>query len=257
MSRMLKATIGSIITLFSFMVLWELGHRYSGMPFWPGLSNIPNSFVELAIEGDFDGILLHNHIEQSLLRVFAGFVLGGITGIPLGIALGMKPRLYNGVRSVLDPIRFIPPVCWVPIASILLIGFSRYVFILWTGAFNTFWIWVMVAVSSVSPLHKDVTRVFGANKWYTLTRVTLPAIIPDIMGAMRLAMGVCWMGIVAAEMVGVENVGIGRFIWSMSGMLRMDDVIVGMVVISVIGIIVNEILLKIERVIAPWRYKQS
>jgi ABC-type nitrate/sulfonate/bicarbonate transport system permease component len=257
MNRSVKVVIGSFITLFSFMLFWELGHRYSGMPFWPGLFNIPMSFIELTTEGDFDGILLSNHTIRSLIRVFAGFIAGAVTGIPLGIAMGMHPRIYKGVRSLLDPMRFIPPVCWVPIASILLMGLSRYIFILWTGAFNTFWLWVMVSVRAVSPLHKDVTTVFGASRWYTIRHVTLPAIIPDVMGAMRLAMGICWMGIVAAEMVGVENVGIGRFIWSMSGLLRMDDMIVGMVVIAIVGIFINESLLRIERLIAPWRFVRT
>ncbi len=82
-----------------------------------------------------EGINLFSHIWKSLVRIFAGFGLACVLGVPLGLLMGLYPVIYSRTRAIIEPIRFIPPIAWIPLAIVLLVGFQRYAFLIWLGAF--------------------------------------------------------------------------------------------------------------------------
>jgi NitT/TauT family transport system permease protein len=241
--------------LVIFVVIWEVSSRALHSNFFPGPLVVARAFMALLVEGDIQGYTLLYHAYVSLYRVFLGFAASCLTAIPLGIVLGLWRPLYSGTRIVSEPLRFIPPLAWIPLAILFFTGLGRYVFLIWVGAFFPLFILTMNAVSTASPLYVEVARVFGAGRWFIALKVIVPGTLPQIVGAMRAVMSPAWMCIVAAEMVAAELIGLGQMIFNYATLLRMDVVIVGMISIGVLGLVLNEAFMAIERVI--FRYRQE
>jgi len=253
----IKAILYNLLSLLMVGLLWTLLSAWQNSPYFPPPASIWDAFVRLMTKGDIEGIMLTEHIWVSLLRIFSGFGAACLLGIPLGLAMGLWPKLYNRTRSIIEPIRFIPPIAWIPMAIVFLVGFSRYVFLIWLGAFFPIFITTLLSVTRVHPVHINVAKVFGAKRSYIIRKIVLPSVLPDIATGMRVGLGVAWMCIVAAEMIGGEMVGVGRLILKYAELLRMSEIIIGMLVIGVIGFVMNEIFIIVERYIFRWRSEIS
>lgn len=253
----MKTIFYNLISLTGVAILWTLFSWWQNSPFFPSPRAIWVAFVGLVTKGDVEGINLGMHIWMSLVRIFAGFSAACILGIPLGLLMGLYPKLYNRTRSIIEPVRFIPPIAWIPMAIVLLVGFSRYAFLIWLGAFFPIFITTLLSVSRVNPVHINVAKVFGASRLYIIRKIVVPSVLPDIATGMRVGLGIAWMCIVAAEMIGGEMVGIGRLILKYAELIRMSEIIVGMLVIGIIGFIMNEIFIVVERRIFRWRSQVS
>jgi NitT/TauT family transport system permease protein len=103
----------------------------------------------------------------------------------------------------------------------------------------------------------NVAKVFGAGKNTRVTKIVVPSVLPDITSGMRVGLGMAWMCIVAAEMIGGEAVGVGRLILKYAELLQLAPVISGMLIIGVIGFLMNEILLQVEKRMFRWRWEVS
>src|SRR5581483_5802077 len=195
------------------------------------------------------------HAWASLARVLAGFAVGVVLGIPLGLLMGLYPGFYRATRSVIEPFRFIPPIAWIPLAIILFSGMTRYAFLIFLSAFFPVFTSTAVGVRRVEPLHRKVARVYGGGKLYVLTHVVIPTVLPDILGGMRVAMGAAWLTIVAAELAGGTNEGLGRMMVNYAELLKIAEIVVGMIIIGAIGFALNEILLLVEKRLFRWRWQ--
>lgn len=257
LSRRARVWITNALVLLVFLALWEVVAELYRSPFIPGPSAVWRAAVKLGTLGDVNGHTLWAHTLQSVLRVLAGFVAAVVLGVPLGLLMGLFPGLYQGSRSLIEPLRFIPPLAWIPIALVTLTGFTRYAFIIWLGAFFPIFIATLIGVPRVEILHKNVAEVHGATRGWILRKVVIPSILPDILGGMRVGLGVGWMCIVAAEMVGGDSLGLGKLIMKYGELLRMPEIVVGMIVIGLCGLFMNEILLLIEKRLFRWRWEVS
>lgn len=240
-------------TLAVFFVAWSILSWLIKSSFFPPPWMVFESLIELVRYGDVDGIKLGMHILKSTIRIFSGFGVACILGIPLGILMGLYPNVYESTKSIIEPVRFIPPVAWIPLVIVLLVGFSRYVFIIWLGAFFPIFIGTIVSIKGVSPIHIDVPRSFGANRLYIIRKIIIPSIMPDIFTGMRVGMGIAWDTIMAAEMIGGEDVGLGVLILKYSELIRIEDIMVGMMMIGAIGFLINEIFILIEKRLFKWK----
>lgn len=247
----------NILSILVVAVLWTLFSMWQNSIFYPSVPQIWAAFINLCQHGDVEGINLSAHIWASVLRILAGFSAACVLGIPLGLIMGLYPKFYECTRSVIEPIRFIPPIAWIPVAIVLLVGFSRYAFLIWLGAFFPIFITTLLSVTNVNPVHINVAKVFGASRFFIIRKIIVPSVLPEIAAGMRVGLGVAWMCIVAAEMIGGEMVGIGRMILKYAELIRMSEIIVGMLVIGVIGFIMNEIFLVFEKRIFRWRSEVS
>lgn len=243
----------NVISLLVVLLVWQVLSIVFTSPFFPSPLGVWKAGVDLAVNGDLEGYSLWEHTYVSIYRVLAGFALSVVIGVPLGILMGLVPSLYSSTRSVLEPVRFIPPIAWIPMAIVLLSGFERYMFLIWLGAFFPIFINVLVAVPKVDTLWKDAVKVYGGRSKDIILKVIIPAVSPDILSGMRVGLGVGWMCIVAAEMIGGETVGIGRMIVKYSELLRIDEIIVGMFIIGIIGFVSNELLIRLEKKLFKWR----
>lgn len=218
----------------------------------PAPEVVAERFMRLNREG-YQGFTLFEHTRFSLQRVLLGFALGSAIGIPIGYAMG----LTNWSRGWFDPIvefmRPVPPLALIPLMIIWFgIGETSKVILLFLAAL---WIMVIAARSGVSGV--AITKVhaaysLGASKWQILTKVIIPNSLPEIFTGARVAMGVCWGTVVAAELVAAE-VGLGKMIVVASKFQLTDIVLVGIILIGVIGFLIDVGVRALEAWLVPWK----
>lgn len=255
MSANLQPVAFNVLSLALFLAAWQALAMAIGSPFFPAPFEIVKAFVRLAQSGDTQGTSLWAHSWASLYRVLLGFSAGVLLGVPLGLLMGLYKQVYAATRSVIEPFRFIPPIAWIPLAIIFFAGTTRFVFLIFLGAFFPVFTSTLVGVQRVELVHRKVALVYGASRFYVLTRIVVPTVLPDILAGMRIAMGAAWLTIVAAELAGGTNEGLGRMMLNYSELLKIPEIIVGMVLIGVIGFVLNEILLLVERFLFKWRWQ--
>jgi ABC-type nitrate/sulfonate/bicarbonate transport system permease component len=243
----------NLFAILIFIILWEIVANTINSPFLPNVEKTVTAFIDLIGHGDLEGYSLLDHIITSLIRIGAGFGLACLIGIPLGLIMGLFPIIYDGSRSIIEPIRYIPPIAWIPIIIVLLRGFSRYVFIIWLGAFFPILINTLTSIPRVNPIHINLARVHGADRSYVIRHIVIPSILPEVFAGIRVGLGVGWMCIVAAEMIGGAMIGLGYLILKYSELLMIEYSVVGMILIGIIGLAMNETLVQIEKRLFKWR----
>ena len=252
-SKRLKIYAYNMITLGIFLMAWAIIQNTTTSSYFPTIGGVEKAAVELATQGDNQGFSLIQHAWASSLRVLSGFGLALVMGVTLGLLMGLYPSIYENSKVIIEPVRFIPPIAWIPMAMVLLRGFTRYVFIIWVGAFFPIFISVLTSIPRVETILKDSVKVYGGSRWDILKKIVIPSVTPEILAGARIGLGDSWMCIVAAEMIGGEPVGVGRLILKYADLLNMDAVVVGMILVGVIGFACNEVVLQIERRLFRWR----
>jgi NitT/TauT family transport system permease protein len=186
--------------------------------------------------------LLHKHvlwadIGDSLRRVALGFGAAAIVGIPLGLTLGWYPALNQVVNPVVQILRPISPIAWIPVAIIFFgVGDRPAVFLIFLSAFFPILVACVSGVSNVPSIFRRAGRNFGLSPAQILTRVVFPAALPQILIGLRIALGVAWLVVVAAEMIAVDS-GLGYLVIdSRNSGKRYDLVVAAMLVIGLIGL---------------------
>lgn len=256
----LKNICRNILVLVLFLIFWQILSIVTGsiFRFVPKPLEVLNAIKYLIFQGDLEGYkLISDHVYWSTLRILTGFILASITGIPLGFVTGLSPSFYRTFKVIIEPIRFIPPIAWIPLAIVLLLGFSRYTFLIWLGIFFPIWTNTMASIPTVNPIYINVAKVNGANRSKIIRKVIWPSVLPGILTGMRIGLGVGWMAIVAAEMVGGEARGIGHLILKYAELFKFAEVGAGMITVGIVGYLMNEIILRIEKKIFKWRLEVS
>jgi NitT/TauT family transport system permease protein len=250
-----RTVFWNVVSLAAALGIWQVASLMVASPFFPGPLRIVDAFVQLATRGDTSGHSLWTHAWASIQRVLVGFSLGVVVGVPLGLLMGLYPKIYAGTRSIVEPFRFIPPIAWIPLAIIFFSGLTRFAFLIFLGAVFPIFTSTLVGVARVEPIHRKVGVVYGAGKLWVLRHVVIPTVLPDIMAGMRVGLGTAWLTIVAAELAGGISTGLGRMMVNYAELLQVPHVIVGMLLIGLIGFLMNEVLLMIERRLFRWRWQ--
>ena len=248
-----KVALYNIAAIALLLVLWEASVRIVNSPFFPSFTDVIRAFIRITFVGDIEGYTLLDHAVASMLRILTGFSFACLTGIPLGLLIGLRHETYDSLRAIIEPIRFIPPIAWIPLAYVLLSGYSRYILIIWLGAFFPILLNTIAGVNRTNPVLIDAAKTFGAHEKSIVSKVVIPSSLPETAAGMRIGLGVGWMCIVAAEMIGGETVGLGRLIIKYAELLQIDVSIMGMIAIGLIGLFMNEIFLKVEKRLFVWR----
>ncbi len=197
---------------------------------------------------------LWTHIVASLERIFYANLAALALGVPLGLAMGLyRPveKMFDGLIGLFRPI---PPLAWVPLSILWLgIGTLSVVFITFLAAFFAVLINTIAGARAVDRLHVRAALSLGAGRRRMMTHVVMPSVAPYIFTAFRIALGVSWMSIVAAELVAASS-GLGYMIMYYREVLRTDAIIVGMLTIGVIGLMMDLATRRLERWLMPWRH---
>lgn len=208
--------------------------------------------VEIAKEG-YRNYYLHEHLAYSLFRVVSGFLFGCLIGIPLGYAMGLNGWFRGWFDPIVEVMRPVPPLALIPLIIIWFgIGETGKVILLFLASL---WIMAIAARSGVSGVR--ITKIhaaysLGASKWQIMRHVIIPNSLPEIFTGARVAMGVCWGTVVAAELVAASQ-GAGMMIMVASKFTQTDIVVMGIILIGVIGFGIDMLMRWAERVLVPWK----
>lgn len=220
----------------------------------PAPEDVFARLIEIARDG-YQNVGLFENIGWSLLRVLAGFALGCLVGIPLGYAMGLSGWFRGWFDPIVEFMRPIPPLALIPLVIIWFgIWEAGKISLLFLAAL---WVMTIAARSGVSGI--NIAKIhaaysLGASKRQVLSHVIIPNSLPEIFTGARVAMGVCWGTVVAAELVAAEK-GAGKMIIAASKFQQTDIVIMGIILIGVIGYGIDMLMRISERKLVPWKGK--
>ncbi len=244
---------GKVVMLASgsLQVRPEEGYTMEAL-YLPPPEQVWTRFLQLNAEG-YQGVGLWENVMWSLIRVVLGFFLGCLFGIPLGFAMGLNSWLRGWFDPIVEFMRPVPPLALIPLVIIWFgIGEQGKVSLLFLAA-----LWIMIigaraGVSGVNISKVHAAYSLGASKRQLLMRVILPNSLPEIFTAARVAMGVCWGTVVAAELVAAEK-GAGKMIIAASKFQLTDIVLIGIIIIGVIGFGIDVLMRMAESKLVPWK----
>jgi NitT/TauT family transport system permease protein len=230
-----------------WLTLWE------GTNNVPGLGTVLRAFWELTRDGT-----LARYSVASLFRVTVGFYLAIIVAVPLGILLGRLQGVNRLVNPVIQFLRPISPLAWIPFAMLWLgIGDKPALFIIFIGSLFPLLLSTIKASASIHPMYFQVAANLELGLVETLRFLILPAVLPQIVLALRVSLGVAWLVVVAAEMIAVKS-GLGYLVIDARNALRMDYVVVAILTIGAIGLALDSLMTRLERLQSlRWRLEQA
>ena len=198
---------------------------------------------ELARKG-----LLAGYVRDSLMRVSTGYATALVLGIPIGLVLGWYPTAARAVNPVIQMVRPISPLAWIPVAIVWFgVGEMAPVFLIFLASFFPIVVQTINGVRNVPPMFRNAGRNFGLSPVSLLGKVVFPAALPQILIGLRIALGIAWLVVVAAEMIAVDS-GLGYLIIdSRNAGQRYDLVIAGMLLIGAIGLGLDFGMRRLER----------
>ncbi|TAF53823.1 MAG: nitrate ABC transporter, permease protein [Oscillatoriales cyanobacterium] len=243
-----------VLSLVIFLGFWEIGARSGwfskGMPtasltlqelwWWvtnPFFNNGPN---DLGIGWN---------LLVSLRRVAIGYLAASLIAVPLGILIGISPVASKAFNPYVQLLKPVSPLAWLPIGLYLFRDSEKTgIFIImissiWPTLVNT-----AFGVANVSKDYLNVAKTLGASQWRTVTRVIIPAALPNIIAGLRISMGIAWLVIVAAEML--LGTGLGYFIWNEWNNLYIPNILVAIIVIGFVGILLDQMFAYAERAVS-------
>lgn len=227
-----------LLGLLALLALWWLGvhvlgrhsdfaARFSPESAWQALRSLASS-----------GELIH-HASVSLLRVALGLGCAMAIGIPLGLLIGTRPAFARSVSAAVQFLRMISPLSWMPLAVMALgVGEPPVIFLL---AFAAVWpivLNVAAGVAAIDPLWLTLAESVGASRRERLLSVIVPAIAGHLLTGVRVAIGMVWVVLVPAEMLGV-NAGLGYFILDARDRLAYGELMVTILLIGLLGFVID------------------
>ncbi len=222
-------------------------------PIWmPAPEAVVQRFIDIAQNG-YQNFGLWEHLGWSLIRVVVGFLIGALVGIPLGYAMGLSGWFRGWFDPIVEFMRPVPPLALIPLV------------IIWFGIWETgkivllflasLWIMTIAARAGVSGINISKVHAaysLGASKTQLMWHVIVPNSLPEIFTGARVAMGVCWGTVVAAELVAAQK-GAGMMIIAASKFQLTDIVLMGIIMIGIIGYGIDILMRKTEKWLVPWK----
>lgn len=199
---------------------------------------------------------LFRHLRDSVKRELVAFIFA-VSAIPLGIAMGWSRVINEQFDVLIEVLRPIPPLAWIPLSILWFgIGDTQNQFIIFLGMFFPILLNTITGVKNIEPNLVHAAQCLGASELKILWRVVLRAALPSIVTGIRVGLGVGWMALVAAELVGA-NSGLGFLINDARTVLRTDYVIVGMMTIGIVGLLIDRGVRAAGRWAMPWSRAMS
>lgn len=249
----LYAFLAPLAVFVGGLVLWWVLYALHKLPpvVFPSPTDVWHGFVE-----EIRAHRLWQDIVISLWRIAVGFSLAVALGIPMGLWLGHSLRVRVALLPIINFFRNLSPLAWIGFAITWFgVGDAPAVFLIFLAVFFPLAVAVASAVCAIPDVYFRVAQDFGIRGLRRITLITLPAITPQLITALRVTLGIAWVVIVAAEMVGTRS-GLGFAIYDDRNALRSDLLVVHMVVIGIIGVLMDKFVLLLTK--APsvqWGYR--
>jgi ABC-type nitrate/sulfonate/bicarbonate transport system permease component len=242
------------VVVLALLALWQLlatSGIISAVFFTPPL-NIAKAIVKGFSTGEF--VL---HIRLTLERLLLGVLLGGAPAMVLGLLMGWK----RSMRRIVDPLIAlsypIPKISLLPLAMVIFgIGETSKIALIAISAFFPMLISASGSVRQINPIYRDVARNYGANRMQIFSKVIVPGSLPTLVSGVRITINTGLLITLAVELISA-NEGLGSVIWMAWRTLRMENLYAALVLISVLGLLINWLLLLIEKLLLPWHQEIS
>lgn len=204
------------------------------------------------VDSLYDGSLIR-HVAASMERVLVGVFLAAVVGLSLGVLLGRSSTVADYCKPIIEALRPIPPIAWTPLAILWFgIGNAPSYFLVFIGAVFPVFISTYSAVRNIERTQINAALCLGATPTMLVRDVLIPGALPVIFPGLRIALGVGWMCVVAAELIAAQS-GLGYMIQQSRLLLQTHFVVAGMIAIGIIGFAMNAIMTLIERKLVPWQ----
>jgi NitT/TauT family transport system permease protein len=243
------------LVIAAVLVAWELTVRLNGIGpiFLPAPSAILKYLGEMTLDGS-----MPYHLSVTFLRIIVGFGVAAVTGILVGIAMGMSPltaRIFDPWIGAFYPL---PKISLIPLLIIWLgTGESYKIVISAVTAFFPIAISTYAAIRQVDTGLMKAAKDLGANVRQIQFNVVIPAALPGIFSGLQLGMGVTIIMIVAAEMIGgTSDSGMGYLLIHAGQVLETEKVFAGLIVLAIFGAVITSAQKRIDRLIAPWAHRE-
>ncbi|MFG0721146.1 nitrate ABC transporter permease [Pseudomonas sp. GLN_6] len=245
----LKALIPPVLGIMLFIGLWALiASKSEGLP---GPLSTWLSALELFADPFYDNgpndMGIGWNILHSLGRVGIGFGLAALIGIPLGFAIGRFVFLAGMLSPIISLLRPVSPLAWLPIG--LLVFEAAGPASIWVIFISSIWPIILNTAAGVASVPQDylnVARVLKLSEFKVLTRILFPAVLPHLMTGIRLAIGVAWLVIVAAEML-TGGTGLGFWVWDEWNNLNVEHILIAIIIVGLVGLALEQALLLLAK----------
>lgn len=226
-----------------FVLLWWLSVQWTGAKVFPSPLAVLEGVRSLAVKGQ-----LWAYTRDSLWRVLVAFFLSAGVAIPLGLVMGMSPTVARLLRPPLQALRTVSPLAWFPLAILAVgVGNVSAVVVTLTGSVFALAVQVMQAVGEVPRRFLDVGVNFGLTRRQLFTRVLLPAMAPQLVTGLRMALWTSWQVCMAAEMIAVDS-GLGYLVFdARNAGQRYSLVVAAMLLIGLVGLVLDRAVRQLER----------
>jgi NitT/TauT family transport system permease protein len=215
-----------------FLVTWHVMVRWTASKVFPSPLDVQRGMAELIRKG-----LLFRYIGDSLRRVSTGYLTAVLLGIPAGLLLGWYPAAAAVVNPAIQMLRPISPIAWIPVSIVWFgVGDMAAIYLIFLGAFFPIVVASMNGVRNVPSMFRRAGRNFGLSPAQLLTKIVFPAALPSVIVGLRIALGIAWLVVVAAEMIAVDS-GLGYLVIdARNSGKRYDLVVAAMLLIGTIGL---------------------
>lgn len=240
-----------LLVLAAIVLLWWAAIAYSGSLIFPSPQQVAAGALELARDGT-----LWQHIAASLVRVATGFLLALVVALPLGLWMGRVDGAYRTLNPIFQIMRPISPIAWIPIAILWFgVGDVAPVFLIFLAAVFPLIVQTSAGVHAIDGRYLRAAENFGVPRAKLFRQVIVPAVLPEVLTGMRIALGVAWLVVVAAEMI-VRSSGLGFLIMdARNAGNRYDLVVAAMIIIGLIGLGLDAMMRRLEGLKqVRWRY---
>jgi len=240
----LPVRLGPILFIAVLLLVWEIAVSRHPGTLLPGPWTAVLGLVELLRQG-----LLVKYVVASLFRVTWGFGMAALLAIPLGLIAGWYRRAELAVNPLLQILRPISPLAWIPAAILWFgVGDLSAIFLIFLGCFFPLLLTSINAVRGIPPVYLNAGRNFGLSSPQLAIRVLYPAVVPQLIVGLRITLGIAWLVVVAAEMIAV-NSGLGFLIVdARNAGNRYDLVVAGMILIGLIGLLLDLGMRQLEKI---------
>ncbi|WP_025731235.1 ABC transporter permease [Heyndrickxia ginsengihumi] len=248
--RKTKVLLQGFIIPLLILVLWQLGGSFGFVSptILPAPSVIYHSFINLAVTGE-----LWSNLEISVWRAALGFILGASLGLIFGVIVGFSTRSEELLDPSFQMLRTVPHLAVTPL-FILWFGFGETskILLISMGAFFPVYVNTFLGIRGVDSKLFDVAKILEFSRTKLITRLILPAALPNILLGIRLSLGAAWLGLVVAEMMG-SSAGIGYMIMDARQFSNTDIVFVGIIIFAIGGKLTDSIVRLLELKLLKWR----
>ncbi len=249
--RFITALLGGV-SIAALFLLWYFGTKYR-LEFYIRFKNVPTPFevYQQLTQVGLSNKYLYN-IAISVRRILMGFMIAIAIGVPLGLAIGKYRRVSDFFMPVVEILRPIPAIAWVPMSIMLWPNNeASIVFITFIGAFFPILLNTIHGVHSLDGVLIRAGRCLGASEARLLWNVILPGSLPHIFTGLAVGMGVAWVSLIAAEMISGQF-GVGYFTWEAYSLVNYPAIVLGMITIGVLGLACSGIIRMVGVLMMPW-----